>query len=74
MPPRTGLLMDFTTYFQPLGTLPDTPTGESVAFTAGELAAFTEVGPKFICSRPTESRTSVTTGRSRPAATGASPK
>jgi hypothetical protein len=48
MPPRTGLLMDFTTYFQPLGTLPDTPTGESVAFTAGELAAFTEVGPKFI--------------------------
>jgi hypothetical protein len=48
MPPRTGILMDFTAYFQPLGTLPDTPTGESVAFTAGELTAFTEVGPKFI--------------------------
>jgi uncharacterized protein YegL len=48
MPPRTGILTDFTTYFQPLDTLPDTPTGESVAFTAGELAAFTEPGPKFI--------------------------
>ncbi|HEX5098115.1 MAG TPA: vWA domain-containing protein [Polyangiaceae bacterium] len=48
MPPRTGLLADFTTYFQALGTLPDTPTGESVAFTAGELTAFTETGPKFI--------------------------
>ena len=48
MPPRTGLLADFTTYFQPLDTLPDTPTGESVAYTAGELAAFTEMGPKFI--------------------------
>jgi hypothetical protein len=48
MPPRTGLLADFTTYFQPLDTLPDTPTGESVAFTADELTAFTEVGPKFI--------------------------
>ncbi|HEX6274899.1 MAG TPA: vWA domain-containing protein [Polyangiaceae bacterium] len=48
MPPRTGILTDFTSYFQPLDTLPDTPTGESVAFTAGELAAFTEPGPKFI--------------------------
>lgn len=48
MPPRTGILADFTTYFQPLDTLPDTPTGESVAFTAGELAAVTDVGPKFI--------------------------
>jgi len=48
MPPRTGLLPDFTTYFTALGTLPDTPTGESVAFTAGELTAFTEAGPKFI--------------------------
>jgi hypothetical protein len=48
MPPRTGILADFTTYFQPLDTLPDTPTGESVAFTAAELAAFTEMGPKFI--------------------------
>lgn len=48
MPPRTGLLADFTTYFQPLDTLPDTPTGESVAFTAGQLTAFTEVGPKYI--------------------------
>jgi hypothetical protein len=48
MPPRTGILADFTTYFQPLGTLPDTPTGESVAFTVGELEAFTEMGPKFI--------------------------
>jgi hypothetical protein len=48
MPPRTGLLTDFTTYFQPLDTLPDTPTGESVAFAAGELAAFKEVGPKYI--------------------------
>jgi len=48
MPPRTGLLADFTTYFQPLDTLPDTPTGESVAFTADQLTAFTEVGPKYI--------------------------
>ena len=48
MPPRLGLLPDFTTYFQPLDTLPDTPTGESVAFTAGALAEFTEPGPKFI--------------------------
>lgn len=48
MPPRTGLLADFTAYFQPLDTLPDTPTGESVAHTAAELAAFTEPGPKFI--------------------------
>jgi hypothetical protein len=48
MPPRTGLLPDLTTYFQPLDTLPDTPTGESVAATAAELAAFTEPGPKFI--------------------------
>jgi hypothetical protein len=48
MPPRTGILADFTTYFQPLDTLPDTPTGESVAFTAGELAAITEPGPKYI--------------------------
>jgi hypothetical protein len=48
MPPRTGILADFTTYFQPLDTLPDTPTGESVAFTAQALAALTEPGPKFI--------------------------
>jgi len=48
MPPRTGLLADFTTYFQPLDTLPDTPTGESVAATAAELAAVTDVGPKYI--------------------------
>lgn len=48
MPPRTGLLADFTTYFQPLDTLPDTPTGESVARTAAELADVMDVGPKFI--------------------------
>jgi hypothetical protein len=48
MPPRMGLLADFTTYFQPLDTLPDTPTGESVAFATGELSAFKEMGPKFI--------------------------
>jgi len=48
MPPRTGLLADFTAYFQPLDTLPDTPTGESVAATAADLVAFNEVGPKFI--------------------------
>jgi hypothetical protein len=48
MPPRTGLLADFTTYFQALDTLPDTPTGESVAATAAALTAFTEVGPKYI--------------------------
>jgi hypothetical protein len=48
MPPRTGILADFSSYFQPLDTLPDTPTGESVAFTAGALAAVTELGPKYI--------------------------
>lgn len=48
MPPRTGLLADFTTYFQPLDTLPDTPTGESVEFTTTQLDAVTDVGPKYI--------------------------
>jgi hypothetical protein len=48
MPPKLDNYTPFSTYFPPLPTFNNTPTGESIQVAAEQLAAFAEPGPKFI--------------------------
>ncbi len=48
MPPALNNYAPFSTYFPPLPTYNNTPTGESIKAVADLLAAFPEPGPKYI--------------------------
>jgi len=64
MPPALNRFAAIQAHYQPLNTIPNTPTGESVESVAADLAAFTEPGPKYIvlatdgfpdrCAQPNE--------------------
>jgi hypothetical protein len=47
-PPVLNAFDAFEAYYEDLPTYPNTPTGESVRYTAADLASFDEPGPKYI--------------------------
>jgi hypothetical protein len=48
MPPRLNAYAAIDTVYRPLGTIPNTPTGESIQTVTTGLGRFTEEGPKYI--------------------------